>query len=292
MITKERWPNFFIVGAPRAGSTSLYNYLNVIPGIYMSSVKEPKFFSKKSIPENPNNVIIRDEKKYLSLFDEVKNEKIIGEVSTSYLGAPEAPELIHRQIPHAKILISLRDPVERAFSHYLLYVQYGWSTTKSFHDQIHKEMNRVRKNGLREFEIQLDFYADCVKKYLSYFGSKQVKVIIFEEFVKETKKHVQQILEFLDLDYEITNFNEEIYNAFYVPRSSLAQSIYKNKIVHTMIGILPKSTRKLLRPILLKNESKPTMNQEDRETLVEYYREDVENLKKLLDRKLPWGNFI
>ena len=111
MILLERWPNFFIVGAPKAGTSSLYAYLNEIPGIFMSPKKEPNYFSENTIPNDHPIKPIRDKKKYLELFKGVKGEKIIGEASTSYLADPEAPKLIHEACPDAKILISLRDPV-------------------------------------------------------------------------------------------------------------------------------------------------------------------------------------
>ena len=121
----DRWPNFFIVGADKAGSSSLYSYLKEIPEIFMSPIKEPNYFSVKTISQNGLLNTIRDKKKYLALFKNVKDEKIFGEASSSYLADPEAPNLIHQVSPRAKILISLRDPAERIFSHYLMSRRLG-----------------------------------------------------------------------------------------------------------------------------------------------------------------------
>ena len=88
---EECWPNFFIVGAPKAGTTSLYWYLRNITGIYMSSIKEPNYFSIKVRPKDYFLRPIRDKRKYLNLFKDVIDEKIIGEASPSYLRDPEAP---------------------------------------------------------------------------------------------------------------------------------------------------------------------------------------------------------
>ena len=129
----EKWPNFFVVGTPRAGTTSLYSYLNATPGIYMSSIKEPRFFHK--IRPETNLPIMHDKKKYLGLFRNVKDEKSIGEASPTYLQDPESPLLIHKVIPNAKIIIILRDPIERAFSYYLPYKMQGIEK-KSFHDEV------------------------------------------------------------------------------------------------------------------------------------------------------------
>jgi len=73
----EKWPNLFIVGAPKAGSTTLYEYLKNIPGIYMSPRKEPDYFSRSTVPNNSSMKPIQNKKQYLSLFEDVKDEKII-----------------------------------------------------------------------------------------------------------------------------------------------------------------------------------------------------------------------
>ena len=75
-MNMEKWPNLFIVGAPKAGTSSLYVYLANIPGIFMSKAKEPNYFSKKTIPENKRTLkpLIRDKTKYLALFKKVKDD--------------------------------------------------------------------------------------------------------------------------------------------------------------------------------------------------------------------------
>jgi len=137
----EKWPNFFLVGTPKAGTTSLYEYLKNIPGIYMSPIKEPNYFSVNTIPENFQTKPIRDKETYLKLFEKVSNEKIIGEASAHYLSDQDAPSLIHQIVPHANILISLRDPVERVFSHYLMLFTTGHAEP-SFKLQLKKELEK------------------------------------------------------------------------------------------------------------------------------------------------------
>ena len=116
----EKWPNFFIVGAPRAGTTSLYAYLSQIPGIYMSPVKEPEFFSPNR-STNDDLIPIVNKNDYLTLFKNVKDELLIGEASTCYLEDPDSPKLIYNKVADAYIIILLRDPIERAYSHYLMH---------------------------------------------------------------------------------------------------------------------------------------------------------------------------
>ena len=109
----EKWPNFFIVGAPKCGTTSLYEYLKKIPGIYMSPTKEPYYFCQTLIPENHYIEPIRDKEKYLKLFAGVKDEKIIGEGSIWYLSDPNSADLIHQKIPDARINIAINSASQK-----------------------------------------------------------------------------------------------------------------------------------------------------------------------------------
>jgi hypothetical protein len=138
------WPNFFVVGGQRAGTTSLYEYLRRIPEVYMSAVKEPYYFAP-NFPSNPyiRRIAARDE--YLSLFRNTRGERLIGEASPLYLWDVESPVLIHKVVPDARIIMILRDPIERAFSSYLLSVQWGYET-RPFLDALVVDYNNS-KNG-------------------------------------------------------------------------------------------------------------------------------------------------
>jgi len=126
-------PNFFIVGASKSGTTSLYLYLDKVSGIYMSRVKEPHYFHRSSFKLIARS--ITDKAEYQKLFKSATKEKAIGEASTSYLQDPESASLIHDQVPNAKIIIILRDPCQRAFSGFLMLKSVG-REKKSFHQLI------------------------------------------------------------------------------------------------------------------------------------------------------------
>jgi len=289
----ENWPNFFIVGAPKAGTTSLYEYLKNIPGIYMPTIKEPNYFSVNTVPNHhPVLKPIRDKERYLKLFEKVTNEKIIGESSPDYLADQDAPSLIYQISPHAHILISLRDPVERAFSDYLIHVSQGLMKL-SFHDELQKELRQKIDKSKPNCRLDYGFYSESVKKYLEVFGSKQVKVIIFEEFIQNTKTTIEEILHFLDLNSSLDNFDDKIHNPSQSPRGSVAQHLLTSKTSSKIAKkILSASIRKIIRErILVANKPKPEMDPQDRDTLVKYYEEDVKKLETLLGRKLPWKNF-
>ena len=280
------WPNFFIVGAPRSGTTSLYEYLKEVPEVFMSPVKEPNFFNLSVENDLFLSKPIREKKKYLDLFKNVKDEKAIGEASPTYLWDPKTPKLIHEIIPDAKIIISLRDPITRAFSEYLFLLGLG-SEKGSFLETIRRSIqdedyssNRIIQNGL---------YFEQVKRYLDIFGPNQIKILIFEELVQDTWISVKQVLQFLDINHDPSTSVKKIHNAFTSPRSEMASAIVKNKVLRKMgKTLIPIDGLFRLRKILTKETPKPIMTNEEKNLLKEFYYNDVRNLEKFLNRQLHW----
>jgi len=289
----EKWPNFFIVGADKAGTSSLYSYLYQIPEVFMSRIKEPNYFSINTIADNHPLKPIRDKKNYLNLFKNVKDEKIIGEASPSYLSDPDAPKLIYQVSPDAKILISLRDPVERVYSHYLMLKRLG-SKISTFHNQIEISLNEKKNKKEDKILLENGLYFQHVKRYLSIFRKEQVKIIIFEDFVKDTKSTLKEILNFLNLKNELHDFKPEVYNKYGEVRGPLSQKILQNMTLRRIseMFISPSKRRILKEKFILKEKIKPELEENDRMLLVNYYNEDVKKIKNLLRRELPWKNFL
>ncbi len=282
----ETWPNFFIVGAPRAGTTTLYEFLSNTEDVYMSPHKEPHYFTR-SVVSSDLYQAIQDKGKYLDLFKKVKDEKAIGEGSTSYLWDPKAPILIHELLPNAKIIISLRNPIERAYSVYLWRISNG--KTYSFSESI-KESLESKNDFYKGLIINGGWYFEQVQRYLKIFGSNQVKIIIFEEFIKDPKKTVLEVLELLGINSKPPESVELVHNTLTVPKGKLSSVLLQNKIIKK-IGqeVLPTSLAEYVsKRVLGKKISKPSLKQEDRVLLANLYHEDVESLKKLLKRDFPW----
>src|ERR687883_42510 len=142
-------PNFFVVGAQKAGTTSLYYYLKQHPEVYMSPVKEPHFF------EGMQSEFYRPGRKvmpvtclgdYQALFQGVSNEKAIGEASASCLYSPKAPALLKGAIPNAKLIAVLRNPVDRAYSNFLHCIRVNREPLPSFAGALQAEEGRIRNN--------------------------------------------------------------------------------------------------------------------------------------------------
>jgi len=284
----ETWPNFFIVGASKSGTTSLDAYLNEIPEVYMSPKKEPRHFH--NFLHEPYLKRIKETSKYLSLFKKVQNEKAIGEASPTYLFDPDSPKLIKKSVPHARIIIILRDPVERSFSHYLMLKVTG-RETESFHQVIQRGIKREKNS--KEYNACLDrgLYFNQVRRYFEIFGQDKIKVLIFEEFFKDPEKTIKEILDFLDVKSESLSKIEKSYNVYREPTGKAAELILKNSILDKIaVNVIPQNIRRRLKESLTeKPKEKPKMSEMDRHSLESYYYQEVKNLQQLLRRTLPWN---
>lgn len=287
------WPNLFIVGAPRSGTTSLHEYLNQSIEIYMSSLKEPNFFGVENCYSRYLKNIPKNQNEYLKLFDPGKSRKYIGESSTIYLSNEYTPKRIHSKSPNAKIIIILRDPIERAFSHYFHHFQMDFKSIQvTFDEQIKLELERG--TDFNEYDIRLEFglYYQDVKRYIDEFGTQNVKIILFEEFVKNITKTIFEVSEFLNISSFDPQINK-IHNPSISPRGVFSNKILHSKIISTLSRyFLPISLRRFLkRRLTLKNRKNQKISSETRNLLKNYYKKDVTELKNYLELNLPWPNF-
>ncbi len=270
----------------------MYNYLQGHPEIFMSTGKEPSYFARETIPDDHVFNPIRGEKNYLSLFKNAKDEKFLGEASPWYLCDPVAPNLIHQVSPNARILISLRDPVDRLFSDFLLHKRIELKN-ESFHNEIQMEIrHKEDHNSPHHGVIVIGPFYESVKRYLDIFGNEQVKILIFEDWVKNPKKTVEEVLRFLNVNPSF-DFEEKAHNPFRGELATLANYLLESKSISKVAQrVFSKSTRKSLREKALKRTiPKPMMDQKDKDFLINFYQDDVKKLQELLGRELPWLNF-
>ena len=295
IIPEEILPNFFIVGARKCGTTSLYFYLKEIPGVYMSSIKELFYFAPHAVQTDAFDVI-RDKKEYLRFFQKAKGYTAIGEATPGYLWDPDAPKLIHQAVPHARIIMILRDPIERAYSNYLMFTKYG-GIKSSFYDELMRDYKSQEKlYGASQLYIEFGMYYEQVKRYFDIFGREQVKVIIFEEFIQHIEQTVNEVLAFLGVNYTVSSVREQ-YNPYSVPRSPLSRLVFaffrwlraRNIKFYKILALLPDSlVESAPEKILFKRAQKPKIEPEAVKFLQEIYRDDVRKLESLLGRSLPW----
>ena len=220
-------PNFFIVGAARSGTTSFDRYLSQHPEIYIPPRKETHFFAADQLPpsftgpgdEGLNGLLIRDEDQYARLFAGLPEAKAIGESSVFYLCFPGTAERIAQAVPDAKIIILLREPVDRAHSAYTFLVRDGRETL-GFAEGLSREEERKQKG----FEPmwwykELGLYYRQVKHYLEVFGTQRVKVLLYDELIANPGQTLRDIFTFLGVKDDVVIDTSVRYNVAGVPKS-------------------------------------------------------------------------
>ena len=286
-------PNFFIVGAPKSGTTNISYYLMQHPQVFMPENLEPYYFARLDIPQNYEREIISDEKKYLNLFKNAKNCKAIGESSPVYLYCPHSALEIKNRFPNSKIIISFRNPIKISYSEYFSLKFMGFDKNRSFNELLDSSKEQLDQN---EFHIdsllEAGFYSKHIKRFQKIFSKNQIKIIIFEEYIKNTIPTINSILSFLDIDKSIA-FKPAPKGAYKVPRNFASQKLMNNSTFRkTAKFIIPTVARqKIGERFLVKESSRPVLKQNERQRLKEIYQDDVENLAKLLGRSLPWKDF-
>jgi len=201
-------PNFIIAGAAKAGTTSLWYYLEEHPKICMASIKEPCFFSTAvGCASNPDGKSPRTSGQYSrgitwyeSLYQNCNGAIAVGEASTQYMSEPESPELIKKFIPNAKIIFLLRDPVERIYSHYLHERHRGWDVIKF------EEMVKQQHPAFLTYKY-VSSYQLHLKKYEEVFPHKQLMVYLNDDMQKKPKSFIQQLYSELGVNPDFTPSN-------------------------------------------------------------------------------------
>jgi len=285
-------PNFICPGAQKSATTTLYDLLCQHPDVYLPDVKELHFFDNK---ENYSKGISWYLDKY---FSNVRNEKIIGEITPEYMFFNYIPErMFHCLGKSIKFIFILRNPIDRAYSHYWMSYRRGYEK-ESFEKAIYLEKKRIkfgnRKEIMRFSYINRGFYSKQIKRFLNYFPKENMQFIIFEDFIRNTPNIMKQIFSFLEIDplYSI-NYNIKS-NYSTIPRSIILRNFIQQtpEIVKKTIKIIipvknvRMSIKTLFNKINQKEFKNPEINIELRKKLIAIYEKDIKELENIIEKDL------
>ena len=295
-----RKPDFFIVGAPKCGTTSMSEYLKQHPDVFVSEPNEPHFFGADLQSHWSDRFDrYRDREKYLSLFDDARDEKRAGEASPWYLYSRRAASEIKQFNPSASIIIMLRDPVAMVYS---LHGQQLYNGNEDIFDfEAALDAEEERRNGRQLPKTAHNpaallyrdtaRYTEQVRRYFEVFGRERVHIIIFDDFIGDTQGVYRETLEFLGVapdfqpGFEIHNPAKSIRSPV-LHRFTVARPEFLSKIK----WILPYSLRRMvigsLEGFNVRKESRPPMSPELRALLNQEFQVEVESLSTLLGRDL------
>jgi len=293
-------PNLFIVGAPKSGTTSLYQYLKSHPNIFMCTPKEPHYFS-----DDINNIsIVKTLSEYQSLFyKREKRHKFVGEASVWYLYSDTAIKNIYKYNKKAKIIVMLRNPLDLYQSLHQHFIYNGYEDRKDMKDAWGFQLNRQQNIDIPKHcpDKKLLQYNDILKlghqveRIYSIFPKKQIKIILFDDFTKHTIDTYKSTLSFLDLEYDYRKYFPNINKSREVRYKGLNQfflnpPVYIKKIWNFFKKIFGNSIIELANKIILMNckdiSNNMNTNLEFKLELKELFRSEINKLSNIIDRDL------
>jgi hypothetical protein len=290
-------PNFFIVGAPKCGTTALYEYLSSHPNVFMAYSKEPCYFNT-----DMQNRIYIEMNDYLKLYSDCSSHHtIIGEASAIYLYSSEALQNIHHFNQDVKIIIMLRNPIDMVYS---LFGQFRYELIedqKNF--EIAWDLQKKRAEGhqlppsclepkLLQYG-QIGKFGEQLQRAYSIFPKKQIKVILLDDFIADTKKVYLEVLSFLGLEDDARSsfpkINEhKAFKVYWLQYILRCQPPIIRRLVNKFRPV--RSFKDLIMNSLINwnnvKTQRPPLSASFRQELADYFRDDVKKLSQLLDRDL------
>lgn len=291
MINYSTIPNFYIVGARKSGTTSLWKYLDLHPDIFMHPLKEPGFWvDDRQYP---------DFKNYQKVYKSAETLQYRGDASTAYMVDDNFIDRIKTHPIDAKFIFILRNPVDRAYSNYWFLKGKGFEQLpfkEAFlknKDEIFNFHKNTLSNGMHYY-FQLGLYGQRIKKFYAHFHPENILVIETNELNKNPLKTVNACCHFLKLpgfqELDVIQLNPTIILKNPESFSKNYQLLHSDNIMKTLLKkIFPKSFGQNIKNTLLKklffkdifSDTYPAMTPEERAWTAAFYKEDVALLKNL-----------
>ena len=299
----ERRPDFFIVGAPKCGTTALYTYLGRHPDVYLPDRKELRFFG--------SDLEIRDrvpltQDGYLSYFAGAGDARRVGTAYVWYLYSTRAAEEIHRFAPDASILVMLRNPVDMLYALHAEHLTNGNEDIADFSEALDAEP--LRREGRRIpphahlpqglLYSTVPRYSEQLERYFDRFGRDRVHVAIFEEFIADPVAGYRQALAFLGLgdDRSLESSDFEVVNASRKLRSERMRHLLarppelpRRIISRTVPAGVRKSLHAWAKRANVREAARPEMPAATRQRLQDLFAPEVARVEALLGRGLWQG---
>lgn len=316
-------PNFFVIGAPRSGTTSVYEYLDAHPDVHMSTTKEPDFFAHPAWDEvHPaggasTGTSLRDDAMrsddlaaelpvYESLFSGASDESRVGEASAIYLGHPTAAWHLREYFPDAKFVVILRDPAERAYSHLVhakrIYAEQGAELPeggegRTLDEEFRRAVQVAATEGMPEITVsepeiwvRAGFYHAHLTRWFELFDRDQFALFMFEELRTDAADVMKTVYGHLGIDSSFTLPTTEAFNASVVPKNQKLFQAFTtaNPVMKRAKAMAPPKARAFA--VRTRNKylgsGKPEVEDELSTTLRSIYRDDTLRLQELIGRDL------
>lgn len=275
-------PNFICIGAQKSGTTTLYDILRQHPEVFLPANKELHFFDDDFNYQKGMNY-------YKNFFADAIGYRAVGEITPAYLYFEKCPQRIYNTLGgDIKFIIILRNPVERAFSHYLMSYKRGYEN-KNFHKAVLEEKNRINSDYFAKSHfsyIDRGYYSKQIQNYFTFFSTENIKILIFEDFLQDKQNVVSSILEFLNV--KSTRLKIEIKSnaagnyPILLKKLLLSESKMKKRISSKM----PANFKNNIKRILSTKAPFELTYEEKKFYYNKFFRKEIDELENLINKDL------
>jgi len=297
--------DFFLVGAAKSGTTAVSEWLAAHPSVYLAPIKETNYFStdievNDFSPEYVQNTFldldnyfareelpqvhisfIRREEHMNRLYRDATSGAILGECSTSHLYSLAAARNIHAHNDQAKIVIILRNPIDRAFSHYLMARKYGF-TALEFREAIRKDLQAKKKGwGISELYVDLGMYSRQIQRYQELFPPGHMHIIKYDELLQSPERTFQTLCLFLGIPAIPLPKTKKANSAGLARMEHLNLWLTRSGLKKGMSGLFPSKMKESLKKFYYTDVNLPSLTEEDRRFMYDIFKDDIERTARI-----------
>lgn len=282
--------DFMIIGSQKAGTSSLLYYLSQHPKILVHHTYEFVYFFQDDVYEQGYENAFKHNYK-----QEGQEDKFLLAKNVMVMYSHEALKRLYEHNPDVKIIIVLRNPVSRAYSSFWYAKTTGREVATTFEEAINKGKTEATNNKYIQQNLQyleMGEYARYIKTVMEIFPAENVKVIIFEEFIKNLKAGLNEVVTYLNLQSFEFDTTKKV-NESRAAKSQFIANITAPGKKSKWTKLIPIKYRNKLRKLLTKHNSKPfvvpPMNEATQEELNLYYKPHNASLSGILNKDVNWN---
>jgi Sulfotransferase family len=292
-VTDVLGPQFLVIGAARSGTTALYQHLAEHPALFLTEPKEPHYYALAgTVPaftgpgdkQTINRLAVTDPDRYRSLYLAARPDQVRGEASVSTLYYPQAITRVREEVPDARLICMLRDPVDRAFSGYGFMRSRGFEPCPTFEEALADEARRIDAGWHHIWHYTgMSRYGGQVRHVLDVFPREQVLLLRYEDMVADADAVLARVHTFLGVPVLPSSVEPDPH------RSGEPRSRFLGRVVGThhplkqvLSPFVPLALRRRIRrEVVRRNIVRSTVREETRRALVETFLDDLELLERL-----------
>lgn len=290
----KRLPDLEVIGPYKSGTTMLQRFLEEHPDVYVPERKEPNYWAfagmtpadRLLLPSARWSVLERDE--YERLFDDVRDEEVVAEVSPEYLASPHALMRLAETGHAGRFVAILRNPVDRAYSDFMLYRRDGVEPLEDFEQALTEQPARAAQGLPTGFYLETGRYAAQLRPWIDTFGRDRVLILLFDDLRADAVETARRLYEFAGVDAGLTLIGQHPVNASGTPEGRLLRTAYaaRHRFAPHVRDRLRASVERVVDAQLQRRLTRTEIDDDVRDRLLGQFRDEIEALSDLLERPL------